>query len=204
MTSIGPAPRSLPWLMALSALILAFCCATAEARPRIFGTTEIRNENLKPFPKWTGMLDRLFQERGATEGACVQTTFNRCHQEEWQAFVETQNGRTKLEQLVSVNAFMNERRYIVDPINWGVNDYWATPQQFLKKFGDCEDYAIAKYVTLKRLGFSTDDMRIVVLKDLNLGIAHAVLAVFLDDRVMIMDNQIKQVVNANAILLISF
>lgn len=173
--------------------------AAAEARAPLFGTVEVRNDNLQPFPKWTGMLERLFAQQGKIAGSCEEVTFNRCHYERWQELVDAQRGRPLLEQLQAVNSFMNETRYIVDPINWGVLDYWATPQQFLAKYGDCEDYAIAKYVTLKQLGVAVDDMRIVVLQDLNLRVAHAILAVFVDDRVMIMDNQIKQVVNDRAI-----
>lgn len=173
--------------------------AQAGAYTPLFGTVEVRNDNLKPFPKWTGMLERLFAQKGKVEGSCDARTFNRCHHERWQALVDGLRDRPLLEQLQSVNTFMNETRYIVDPINWGVLDYWATPQQFLSKFGDCEDYAIAKYVTLKQLGVPVDDMRIVVLQDLNLRVAHAILAVYVDGHAMIMDNQIKQVVNANAI-----
>lgn len=171
----------------------------AESRAALFGTVEIRNDDLQPFPKWTGMLERLFAEKGKVAGSCDERTFNRCHQERWQALVDSQRERPLLEQIHTVNRFMNEARYIVDPINWGVRDYWATPRQFFAKFGDCEDYAIAKYVTLKQLGVPAQDMRIVVLQDLNLRVAHAVLAVFVEDRVMILDNQIKQVVNARAI-----
>ena len=42
---------------------------------------------------------------------------------------------------------MNRSPYIVDPINWGVKDYWESPGQFFSRKGDCEDYAIAKYLT---------------------------------------------------------
>ena len=193
-------------LLAMSLLASAILTAVAApvsshagTRAPLFGTVEIRTTNLKPFPKWTGMLDRMFAEQGSTEGPCNSAAFNKCHREHWQALIDQQTGKPLLQQLQSVNSFMNDKRYIVDPINWGVNDYWATPKQFFSKYGDCEDYAIAKYVTLKRLGLATEDMRIVVLQDLNLGIAHAVLAVFVNDRVMILDNQIKQVVNAQTI-----
>jgi predicted transglutaminase-like cysteine proteinase len=44
-----------------------------------------------------------------------------------------------------------------------------------------------------------DDMRIVVLNDLNLRIAHAVLAVYVSGKPYILDNQISKVVPASSI-----
>ena len=73
-------------------------------------------------------------------------------------------------------------------VNWGKPDYWAVPAQFLKKSGDCEDYAIAKYFTLKELGFPPGDMRIVVLRDTIRNLAHAVLVVYLDGEAYVLDN----------------
>jgi len=94
---------------------------------------------------------------------------------------------------------MNKRRYVVDPVNWGMRDYWSTPRQFFAKFGDCEDYAIAKYLTLKQLGVPVTIMRIVVLQDLNLRTTHAILAVYTGDGIIILDNQIEQTVQASVI-----
>jgi predicted transglutaminase-like cysteine proteinase len=90
-------------------------------------------------------------------------------------------------------------RYILDIKNWGEEDYWATPYQFLKKHGDCEDYAISKYFTLKALGVPIEDMRVVALQDQNLNLGHAVLVVYVGDQPMLLDNQIASVVPANSI-----
>ena len=81
------------------------------------------------------MLDRLCAAQDKVEGSCQAKTFNRCHQERWQAQMDALRGRHVLDQLQAINRFMNEARYIVDPINWGVRDYWATPQQFFSKNG---------------------------------------------------------------------
>ncbi len=188
-------------LLALAAAALAWAPA-AEARPSvggIFGYTEVRSDDLGPFVKWTGMLDRFLLEDGEAGGDCTSTSYNACHHQEWQALIADLRGQDLEAQLERVNRFMNQRRYIVDPINWGVRDYWATPRQFFRKQGDCEDYAIAKYLTLRALGVSDAQMRIVVLQDLNLGIPHAVLAVATADGTMILDNQISQVVDARVI-----
>ena len=54
--------------------------------------------------------------------------------------------------------------------------------------GDCEDYAITKYLSLRQLGFAADRLRLVVVQDVVRDLAHAVLAVYLDDEVYILDN----------------
>ena len=104
-----------------------------------------------------------------------------------------------MDQIIAINGYMNQKRYIIDPRNYGVRDYWATPGQFLARNGDCEDYAIAKYMSLRSLGFKDSQLRIVVLKDMNLGLAHAILAVYHDGRTFVLDNQIKTVVPADKV-----
>ena len=83
--------------------------------------------------------------------------------------------------------------------NWGVEDYWETPNEFLNRDGDCEDFAIAKYKSLRALGLGDDQLRIVVLQDLNLRIAHAVLVVLDGGKAWVLDNQIDQVIDADRI-----
>ena len=70
---------------------------------------------------------------------------------------------------------------------------------FRMQNGDCEDYAIAKFMALRALGFENPEMRIVVLNDLNLGIAHAILVVYVDGKALVLDNQIRSVVPADSI-----
>lgn len=174
---------------------LSVTAPVAAAKPSLFGSTEVRSKSLRSFPKWSGVLARYFAQKATTSGDCTSKRFNRCHQQRWDGFIAEQQGRDLDLQLQSVNSFINKAKYIVDPINWGVKDYWATPAQFLSRFGDCEDYAIAKYLTLRRLGVPPERMRIVILQDLNLRSPHAVLAVFHDDRILILDNQVERIVD---------
>jgi len=69
-------------------------------------------------------------------------------------------------QLREVNNFFNRRVRWLDDIDiWGQEDYWATPLETLGKGeGDCEDYAIAKYITLKELGVPGDELRMIYVK----------------------------------------
>ena len=102
-------------------------------------------------------------------------------------------------QLDLVNDFMNKFPYIEDIVNWGQANYWEAPLEFLHKSGDCKDYAIAKYMSLRYLGWPVDALRLVVLRDVNLSADHAVLAVYTADGILILDNQIRDVTNAQNI-----
>jgi predicted transglutaminase-like cysteine proteinase len=79
---------------------------------------------------------------------------------------------------------------------WGQEDYWATPVEALYKgAGDCEDYAIAKYVTLRQLGIPSDKLRITYVKALRLNQAHMVLTWYAspDAEPLVLDNLIPQI-----------
>jgi predicted transglutaminase-like cysteine proteinase len=82
-------------------------------------------------------------------------------------------------------------------VNWGMEDYWETPYEFQEISGDCEDYAISKYYSLRAIGVPADRMRVIIVQDLNLGgIIHAILGVYEDGDLLILDNQAKQVLPA--------
>ena len=199
--------RSGLWLRSLAAVAALACIATGPAgaagvtteTPKLFGSTEIRSGNLSKFEKWTEVLGRYAKEEPGELQKCAPTQFNPCNTARWRIFLYSLKDLPKRQQLDSVNAYLNKWMYIIDQVNWGKSDYWATPGQFLAKNGDCEDYAIAKYVSLVHLGFDKSQLRIVVLNDLNLKVPHAILAVYLDGEVFILDNQIVQVVLADRI-----
>lgn len=182
-------------------LITLLLFASTAAHASVFGAGETAYQDLSYFPKWTGMIARSLEGRIGTPTSpkrgnqCRPNPRFLCPQEEWEAFVErmSTSNVAGLEQLKQVNAHLNRARYVQDPINWGVSDFWAHALEFFDRNGDCEDYAIAKYATLKRLGVPMSSMRIVVLEDLNLDLAHAVLTVTLGEVVYVLDNQISAV-----------
>ncbi len=100
-----------------------------------------------------------------------------------------------MQQIKLVNRYANEKEYILDIENYGVADYWATPKEFLVNNGDCEDYAIIKMLSMKWLGYNIDMMRVVVVQDTNLRIAHAVMAIEKNNDILILDNQIDEVIS---------
>lgn len=185
--------------MGAVALSAAAHAGVVEAGPDIFGTRAIRSDNMAPFPKWRGALERYFQERGTPRPPCRSGLFTACPVEDWAAFLRSVAHLAPEEQVRRVNTFHNEARYILDIVNWQIEDYWASPFQFFDRDGDCEDYAIAKFMSLRALGFPNGQLRIVVLRDLNLRVAHAVLVVELGGAKYVLDNQIGEVVTAGLI-----
>lgn len=169
--------------------------------PSLFNTTEIRSPNLASFTNWTGMLTRFHRGEALGPGMCASAGIggSRCEWDQWQKIIADLRGKPADEQLRRVNNEMNSHRYILDRVNWGVEDYWQTVFEFLRKNGDCEDYAISKYLTLRALGWDADKLRIVILRDTKLNLNHAVLAAYTEDGIYIGDNQITGLVKADNI-----
>lgn len=82
-------------------------------------------------------------------------------------------------QLTEVNRFFNQFEYVQDIDLWSEVDYWATPEEFIGlQRGDCEDFVIAKYFSLRSLGVPDDRLYLTYVKALNQNIAHMVLSYF--------------------------
>ncbi len=165
----------------------------------LFGYQENERTNLKLFPQWLSVIERNLEQR-TPEGNCEGRKLDQCHLRNWMAFLKSISKLPEIEQVRKVNQFANQHQYILDIDNYGVEDYWATPREFLYNNGDCEDYAITKMLSLKMLGFEMQSIRLVVLQDTNLRIAHAVLAIDTKNDTLIMDNQIDEVVSHKHIL----
>jgi predicted transglutaminase-like cysteine proteinase len=196
--------HALPILLSIALAIGAGAGARAAVTPPtsyppLFGSLETEANTVSLFPKWEGAVKRFFDESRLADEPCTSTVFNRCHLREWLAFLATLRGKAPTAQLEAVNDYLNKASYITDPVNWRVADYWSAPLEFLTKDGDCEDYAIAKYFSLRWLGWPVAALRIVVLQDLNLRVAHAILVAYLDGQALVLDNQIHRVVAASVI-----
>jgi predicted transglutaminase-like cysteine proteinase len=95
--------------------------------------------------------------------------------------------------------FVNQRvnnaiRYTSDMTQWGTPDEWSAPLaagkgSFETGMGDCEDYAIAKYVALRTAGFPADRLRVLLVRDNIAQLDHAVLAANEDDHWYVLDNR---------------
>ncbi len=107
--------------------------------------------------------------------------------------VKSKSGRAQLEEANrGVNAAI---RFVTDFAQYGEADRWSAPlATFATAKGDCEDYAIAKYVALRDAGFPSDDLRIVMGRDRTIRQDHAVLAARLDGRWLILDSQRSELI----------
>ncbi len=99
----------------------------------------------------------------------------------------TETGRTRLGHLNrAINLAIT---YTSDIVQHGREDVWSTPlATFASGMGDCEDYAIAKYVALLEAGVAMEDLRIVVVDERWSGL-HAVASVRLDGAWLVLDNR---------------
>ena len=85
-----------------------------------------------------------------------------------------------------------------DWAQYGYADFWASPLQALGNgAGDCEDYAIVKYVALRNLGMDVKDLRLVIVQDYKHHTIHAVVAVRDEQRWAILDNRTMAIVNTD-------
>jgi predicted transglutaminase-like cysteine proteinase len=100
--------------------------------------------------------------------------------DDWQYLLASQKQISESEQLNVVNRFFNKQlRYVEDIDLWHEVDYWETPIEALwKGAGDCEDYAIAKYFSLRHLGVASEKLRITYVKALTQNRAHMVLTYY--------------------------
>lgn len=190
--------------------VLFFCClslvyllpdaADGSSWPQqLFAYEEVVQPDMDYVAPWLNALERHITD-DVPEGDCTASFFNRCHLKEWYLFLESIRELPPQEQMTAVNRYANKKRYVLDIANYGLEDYWAIAKEFLYNGGDCEDYAITKFFSLRWLGFKQEIIRIVVLQDTNLRIPHAVLAVSFDNDILIMDNQSEEVVSHRQIV----
>lgn len=97
----------------------------------------------------------------------------------WRKLVDESQSLSIVDKLKKVNDFFNQMEFVDDIKLWGKEDYWATPIEFLgMQAGDCEDFTIAKYFTLRELGVPDEKLRLVYVKALKLNQHHMVLAYY--------------------------
>ncbi|EON88343.1 transglutaminase-like cysteine peptidase [Plesiomonas shigelloides] len=104
---------------------------------------------------------------------------------------------TKLQR---VNDFYNQLKFIDDIHLWGKPDYWASPLEFIGAGGgDCEDFSLAKYYSLRELGIADKQLRLVYVKALSLNQFHMVLAYYPQPSAMplLLDNLNPKILPAN-------
>lgn len=159
--------------------------------PALFGTEERRSGSLDPFTKWTSMFSRFDRSLHDPDGQKVIR--------QWKADLEPMKGETVGTMARKVNTLVNRHPYINDSRNWGRSDYWSTPVEFFTRGGDCEDFAIAKYASLRLLGVPEERLRIAIVHDKIKDMPHAILIVYAENGPLVLDNQVKDALEADTV-----
>jgi predicted transglutaminase-like cysteine proteinase len=162
--------------------------------PALFGTHETYSAGIERFYKWTGMLGRWATERRQASQTCVLGRTTGCEPREWRRIVDLLTPLELRAKLDAVNKLVNRYPYTPSAANWLEPNHWETPFEFLAKSGQCQDYAIAKFMLLRAAGVPNELLRIVVLRDRRLALDHAVTVVYVDGEALMLDNQIPDVV----------
>lgn len=132
-------------------------------------------------PTWAWKLDSLRESmRGRFGPAGLQRL------QAWLDLLEQLQGQAAAQQMAAVNAFWNRELVAsLDAKVWRQEDYWATPLESLGRgAGDCEDFVIGKYFSLRKLGVPTHQMRLIYVRARTGGIgstqsiAHMVLGFY--------------------------
>lgn len=119
----------------------------------------------------------------------------------WQELIQDYQQSNVDAQLHTVNLFANRRvRHTTDIRHWGQHDYWATPIESLATgAGDCEDYAILKYTTLRALGVQEAQLRLMYVRATSVDEPHMVLIYFSEPDAMplVLDNLTDRILPAD-------
>jgi predicted transglutaminase-like cysteine proteinase len=192
--------------IAVAASLLWFGAADLNAGSLISpGTLDLIRKSAEPFglfasrvnggslrEKWLGVERRLDDERvqlalcDGDRERCVSPAALRLL-----AIVDNARAREGRARLGELNRAINLAiRPMSDLAQYGQIDVWSSPLvTFTTGAGDCEDYAIAKFVALQMAGISPDDLRIVVVRDTVRGEDHAIAMARLDDHWLTLDNR---------------
>ena len=114
----------------------------------------------------------------------------------WQNVVDKNRNETDLTKLEVANQLVNENRFLDDLTLWDAEDYWATPiELFGVRAGDCEDFTLAEYFTLRAMQIDEEKPRVIYVNALNLEQAHMVLGYYgtPDAEPLVLDNLVRSI-----------
>ena len=166
----------------------------AEARPSFLSSSVQQHDSAANLPQWKRILES-YDKEAETYGLCARSP-DVCPSESvaaWQVFLRAVRSESRVGQIRNVNVWFNMLPYKQDNWIYGKDDHWASVGEFLEQSGDCEDFAIAKYLTLRQLGFPVDSMWVSIVYDVYSGTDHAFLIVEHDGETFVLDNRDDEV-----------
>jgi predicted transglutaminase-like cysteine proteinase len=155
----------------------------------ILGSVEFKAVNHRFQSQWEGLLARIKDETGLYERCSISARDCTPKMREWRELIASLKGQPVKVQLATLNKTINRMvTYAGDKEIFGKQDYWATPSEFFKGKGDCEDFAAVKFWSLLELGFSNDQLRMAIVRDTRRKIMHAVVTVETGGKSYILDS----------------
>jgi len=164
---------------------------SAPAVPEPFGLTVLPVAGGDVLTKWTGVEADIHAEREIL--ARCRESMERCPgvARDFLTIVAAGRAQTGRSRIGVINRAINLAILPTsDMAQWGVPDRWSAPlDTFTTRRGDCEDYAIAKYVALTEAGIAAEDVKLVIVRNTATNEDHAVAAVHLDGEWIMLDNR---------------
>ena len=173
----------------LAATSLPAGAARAGQHGGLMGTIEFPSTNLAALPQWTRILDKMPEQRKAN--ARCDADPDACPSSKaiaWRAKIQELRTRDRLVQLIEINRFINTWSAVTDTAAYGTGEYWASPQEFLERAGDSEDFAIMKFYSLRELGFTNDRLRIVIATDVLTNRKHSFATAYYKGKIYVLDS----------------
>ncbi len=186
-----PAPAFAQYQVAVATARAPGPLSQTPAAPEPFGRDALPVIGGEVLAKWSGVVadiraesDILTRCRDATQ-PCPEAA------QKFLAVIAAGRARKGRARIGVINRAINLAiRPTSDLAQWGVVDRWSAPLATLTTGrGDCEDYAIAKYVALTEAGISADDVKLIIVRDLAAGEDHAVVAARLGQKWIVLDNR---------------
>jgi predicted transglutaminase-like cysteine proteinase len=148
--------------------------------------------------KWSDLQSRILADEKTIAACRLDEASCSSAARRFMSLVESGGKNEPRVQLGKINRAVNLAiRPASDWAQYGYADFWAAPLQTLTSgAGDCEDYAIVKYVVLRALGMAEADLRLLIVRDDRHQTEHAVVAVRDEREWLILDNRTMFIVNA--------
>jgi predicted transglutaminase-like cysteine proteinase len=160
--------------------------APGELRLRGYTMRPAENGEAKPLQ---AAWDRIMREHDRERFFTPHPNFDKQRLAQWQKLAAKMPDLSAEDALRHINGFFNGWPSKKDTNTYGKEEYWATPEEFVRNNGgDCEDYAVVKYMALRNFGVSAENMWMLLVYDRGRSAYHAVLAVYAGDRLFMLDN----------------
>jgi predicted transglutaminase-like cysteine proteinase len=163
----------------------------AQPTPDLFGLDSVAVARGEILAKWNRVAADIAADRDVLRRCREAAVSCPAPAQKLLAVIAEGQAREGRARIGTINRAINLAiRPMSDLAQWGVIDRWSAPLETLGSGrGDCEDYAIAKYVALGEAGVGEDKLRLVIVRDFGLGEDHAMLAVRDGEKWLLLDNR---------------